>query len=48
MEGFVELVCLEEITADDVERVLINELLFFRKEIRVRSLFIFMRLGVLI
>jgi len=37
MEELLELVCLEEITNDDVECILLNELISFRSEIRVRS-----------
>lgn len=38
MEELLELVCLEEITVDDVECILLNDLISFRSEIRVRSL----------
>lgn len=37
MEELLELVYLQEITTDDVESILINELLLFRSEIRVRA-----------
>jgi len=37
MEEILELVCLDEITTVDIEHILINELLFFRSEIHIRS-----------
>jgi len=37
MEEILELVCLDEMTTDDVEHILLNELLFFRSEIHFRS-----------
>lgn len=37
MEELLELVYLVEITTDDVECILVNELLSFRCDVRVRS-----------
>lgn len=37
MEELLELVYLEEITMDDVERIIVNELLPFQCDVRVRS-----------
>lgn len=37
MEEMLSLVCLDEMSTDDVEHILINELLLFRSGIRIRS-----------
>lgn len=37
MDEILELACLEAITTDDIELILLNELIFFRSDINVRS-----------